>query len=87
MGKHITPEDKTSYSTQYQKAFLKYVHNEYCAKHGGVPVNKPESLQSNNLIPSAMDSESGQSFIHPYDVSSNDEKYLTPNDVAEMTPG
>jgi len=25
----INPEDKTSYTTQYQEAFLKYVENEY----------------------------------------------------------
>jgi hypothetical protein len=32
-GMDINPEDKTSYTTQYQEAFLKYVENEYCAKH------------------------------------------------------
>jgi hypothetical protein len=29
----INPEDETSYTTQYQEAFLKYMENEYCAKH------------------------------------------------------
>ena len=29
----INTEDETFYTTQYQDAFLKYVHNEYCAKH------------------------------------------------------
>jgi len=29
----INPEEKTSYTTQYQEAFLKYVENKYCAKH------------------------------------------------------
>jgi len=32
-GMDINPEDQTSYTTQYQEAFLKYVENEYCAKH------------------------------------------------------
>jgi hypothetical protein len=32
-GMDINPEDETSYTTQYQNAFLKYVENEYCAKH------------------------------------------------------
>jgi len=32
-GMDINPEDETSYITQYQEAFLKYVGNEYCAKH------------------------------------------------------
>jgi hypothetical protein len=39
-GMDINPEDETSYSTQYQEAFLKYVENEYCDKHQRVPVNK-----------------------------------------------
>jgi len=29
----IIPEDETSYTTQYQQAFLKCVEHEYCAKH------------------------------------------------------
>jgi hypothetical protein len=32
-GMDINPEDETSYTTQYQEAFLKSVENEYCAKH------------------------------------------------------
>jgi len=28
----INPGDETSYTTQSQEAFLKYVENEYCAK-------------------------------------------------------
>jgi len=39
-GMDINPEDGTSYTTQYQEAFLKYVENEYCANHRRVPVNK-----------------------------------------------
>jgi hypothetical protein len=32
-GMNINPEDETPYTTQYQEAFLKYVENEYSAKH------------------------------------------------------
>ena len=30
-GMDINPEDHSSYTTQYQEAFLGYVGNEYCA--------------------------------------------------------
>jgi hypothetical protein len=55
------PEDDTSYTTQYQKAFLKNVEFEYCAKRRGVPVNKLETVPSSNLVPSATASGSYQS--------------------------
>jgi len=71
---HINPEDETSYTTQYQEAFLKYVENEYCAKHPQVPVYKLESLPSSNLIPSAMASGYCLSSFDPYDLSSDDDK-------------
>jgi hypothetical protein len=29
----ITPDEKISYTTQYQEAFLKNVENEYCPKY------------------------------------------------------
>jgi len=58
-GMDITPEDETFYTTQYHEAFLKYVENEYCAKHRRVPVNIPEYKPSRNLIPSALASRSG----------------------------
>jgi hypothetical protein len=32
-GMDINPENKTSFTTQYQEAFVKYVENEYSAKH------------------------------------------------------
>ena len=41
-GIDTNPEDETSYTTQYQEAFLKYVHNEHCAKHRHVLVNMHE---------------------------------------------
>jgi len=83
----INRQDETSCTTQYQEAFLKYFENEYCAKNRRVPVNKHESLPSSNLIPSVTASGSCQSSFDPYDLSSDDEEYLTPNNVAEMTPG
>jgi len=48
-GMDINPEDETSYTTQYQEAFLKYVDNEYCAKHRHSPVNKSNNTLNNNL--------------------------------------
>jgi len=86
-GMDINPEDETSYTTQYQKALLKYVENEYCAKHRGVPVSKLETVPSNNLLPSPTPSGSYQSSFDPYDLSRNDDGYLMPNNVAETTPG
>jgi hypothetical protein len=66
---------------------VKYVENEYCAKHRHVPVNKLETVPSCNLVPSATASGSYQSSFDPYDLSSDDEEYLPPNNVAETTPG
>ena len=86
-GMDINPEDKSSYTTQYQEAFLMYVENEYCAKHRCVPVNKLETVPSSNLVPSATASGSNQSSFDPYDLSSDVEEYLTPNNVAETKPG
>jgi len=59
-GMDFNPEDETSYTTQYQEAFLKYVQNEYCAKETRLPIIKPESIPSNNLRSFAMASRSGQ---------------------------
>ena len=56
-GMNINPEDETSYTTQYQEAFLKYVENEYCAKHRCMLVNKLNSLPSSNHIPSATSAQ------------------------------
>jgi hypothetical protein len=86
-GMDINPEDEISYTAQYQEAFLKYVENEYCAKHRQVPVNKLQSLPSSHHISSATALRSCQSSFDPYDLSSDDEEYLTPNNVAETTPG
>jgi len=86
-GMDINPEDETSYTIQYQEAFLKYVENEYCAKHRSLPVTKSKNIQNNNLRFSTMASKSGQSSYDSYDLSHDDEEYLMPNNVAETTPG
>jgi len=68
----INPEDETSYTTQYQEAFLKYVENEYCAKHRRLLVTKHAKLWSNDVISSATASQSGQSSCDQYGLSSDD---------------
>jgi len=83
----IGPKYPCNNTTQHQQAILRYLENEYCAKHRRVPVNKHESLPSCNVIPSATASGSCQSSFDQYDYSSNDEEYLMCNNVAEMTPG
>jgi len=85
-GMDIDPEDETSYTTQYQEAFLKHVENEYCAKHRRVPVDELETIPSSILVPPSTASGSYQSSIDPYDLASYDEEYLTPNNLAETTP-
>jgi len=86
-GMEINPENETSYNTQYKEAFRKYVENEYCAKHRRVPVNKLENIPSSNFVPYPMASASRQLSFDPYYLSSDDEEYLTPTNVAETTPG
>jgi len=83
----INTADETHYSTQCQVAFLKYMENEYCAKHRHVPVNKIECAPRSNCIPSAMGTGSHESSFDSYDLSFNDEEYVMPNNVAETTPG
>jgi len=86
-GMDITPDDVTSYTTQYLEALLKYVENEYCTKHRRLPVIKSDNTLNSNLTSLEMASRSGQSFHDPYDLSSDDDKYLMPTNVAETTPG
>jgi hypothetical protein len=86
-GMDIYSKDESSYTNQYHEAFLKFVENEYCAKHQQVPVNKVESLPSSNIVPFATAAGPCQSSGDPYVVSSDDEDCLTPNNVAEMTSG
>jgi len=52
-----------------------------------VPVNKLETVPNSNLVPSATALGSYQSSFDPYNLSSDDEKYITPDNVAETTPG
>jgi len=85
-GMDIKPEGKTSYTTQYWEALLTYVENENCAKRGWLLIIKPERILCNNLFPSAMTSGFGQSSFDPYDLSSDDEEYEMPNNMAETAP-
>jgi hypothetical protein len=86
-GLDINPGDETSYTTQCQEAFLKYVENKYCVKHRRLLVVKSDNTLNNNLSSFEMCSRSGQSADDPYDLSSNDEEYLIPTNVAETTRG
>ena len=83
----INPEDETSNTTQDKQGFLQYEKDEYCAKHRRVPVNTPENVLSNHLVPSPMASASRQLSVDSYDSSSDDEEYLMPTNVAKTTPG
>jgi len=82
----INPEDKTSYIAQYEKAFLEYVENKYCAKNAEMSINKPENVPGRNLFPSAKASGFGESTFDPYDISSDGEQDLTPQSVADTKP-
>jgi hypothetical protein len=82
----INPEDDMSYTIQHEEVFLKYVENEYSTKRRNVPGNKHESVPSSTLVPSATASGLYQSSFDLYDSSSDDEDYLTPNNVARTTP-
>jgi hypothetical protein len=63
------------------------VEKEYRAKHRRLPGIKSDNTLNNNLSSFNMDSRSGQSSYDPYDLSSGDNKYLIPTNVAETTPG
>jgi len=86
-GMDINSEDETSHTTQYEEACLKYLQNEYCAKHRHVPVNEHDSLPRSHPIPCETVSGSCQSSFDPYDLSGNDEDYTTPHNVAENPAG
>jgi hypothetical protein len=83
----INPEEVTSYTRQYQEAFLKNVETEHCAKHEFVPDNTFDTLSSSNLIASATALGSYQSSVEPYDQSIDDEEYSKPNNVPQTTHG
>jgi len=71
----INPEGVTSYITQYQEAFLKYVENAHCAEHISSPVTKPKRVLNNHPVSSSMACRSGQSLYDRNDLSSIDEGY------------
>jgi hypothetical protein len=52
-----------------------------------LPAAKPENIPNNNFVSSAMASWSGQSSYDWYDLSSNNEEYLKPNNLSEMISG
>ena len=72
----IYPDDETSYTTQYQEAFLQYMGNEYCAIYQPLSLSQPEMVPSNNLFFSTTVFGSGLSSIHPNDLSSGDKRIL-----------
>jgi hypothetical protein len=82
----MNPEDETSYTTQLPKALLQYVVNKYCAKHRQMSVINLDHIQHSNFIPSSKASGFGLSSFDPNDLSNDDDEYLTPKWVAEMTP-
>jgi len=82
----LHPVDETPSTTWYEEAFLSYVENAYCAKYWCLRSIEPYSIQSNNLFLSTMASGSGHSSFDQYDLTSDDEQYLMPDNVAEMTP-
>jgi hypothetical protein len=81
----INPEDEISYTTQYEEVFLKSVENEYCAKHRWVPVDILQNIPSSDLVSCATASGSYQLSFDPYDLSSDDEEYITPNNMPQTT--
>jgi len=82
----INPEDVTSYTIQYQEASCQYMENEYCATHQRMSIIEPENVLHGNIFPSPKASGIDQSSFDPYQLSSDDEDYLTPKWVAETTP-
>jgi hypothetical protein len=86
-GMDINSEYETSETTQYQEAFLSNVEIKYFAKHRQMCVIEPDSFQPGNFFPSAKASGFGQLSLDPYNLSSNDDEYLTPKCMGETTPG
>jgi len=83
---NIHSEDETSYTIEYQEAFLKNGENEYCTKHQRMSVIKPEKIPASNLVSSGKASGFGESSFDLYDLSSDDEEYLTATSMSETTP-
>jgi len=87
MEMYINSEDETSYTTQSQETFPQYVESEYCTKNRRLLVDKSKCIPNHNFVSFAMASISGQSSYDPYDLSSDDEEYIMPNNLVKMTPG
>ena len=58
-GMDITLEDKTSYTTQYHEAVLKYAENEYDSQPRRVPVIIPEIVPRKNCYGFPLNSDDG----------------------------
>jgi hypothetical protein len=86
-GMVINPDNKSSYTTQYQEAFRKIAENEYCAQQRPAPVTYPRRLLNTNLVSFIMATRSSQSVYDSFGLSCNDEEYIMTNMVAETTPG
>jgi len=83
----VNPNDEIFYTTRYQDAILKHMENDYCTKQWPVLVNILDSLPSSNLRPSVTASGSPEPSFDYYDLPSDDDEFLTPNNVAVTTPG
>jgi hypothetical protein len=67
MAMGINPQDETSYTIQYQDAFLKNVENESCTRQRRMSVNKPDNVQPSNFFHSAQASVFVQASFDPYE--------------------
>jgi hypothetical protein len=86
-GMDTNPEDEESFTAQYKDAFLKYVEREYCSSSKLPTAAKQETDEITDMLSTPPRSGPGQSSWDPYDLSSDDEEYLAPQNVAESTPG
>jgi predicted AAA+ superfamily ATPase len=82
-GMDINSDKVTSYTSQYQEAFLKYVEHKYWANHRRAPVTRPESILNNTLLFSDMTSSSGQLSYNRYYLTGDDNEDSIPNNVVE----
>jgi hypothetical protein len=82
----IHAKDEPSYAIEYPEAFLKYVENEYCGNHRCLPVTNSEYTLFNSLNFFQLASRSSLLSDDPYGLSSDNDEYITPTNVAETTP-
>jgi hypothetical protein len=50
---NMNPDDRTFYTAQYQEASLKYLENEYSAKHRRMSIIQSENIPHCNIFLSA----------------------------------